>query len=219
MSTDFILMLDLDSTLIHSSSDFYEYNKLIKNDKAKPYLYRFDLVDTSERLGSGDITKIWGVFRPHLRSFLEFALLYFKDIVIWSAGQFNYVYSIVDFIFDGFDYFPKIIKTYDDCEFHNRNVFKKISKLDLDMSKVIAIDDRKDTFHYNPNNGIQIPPYEPSPTLDDIEDDYMLVKLMCWFCLPEVKNSDDIRRVNKKDIFTRSFTEYSKKLAISYTPT
>jgi len=64
-----------------------------------------------------------------------------------------------------------------------------------------------DTFHYNKDNGILIPPYEPE--LYEIHhEDHAFLQLMGWLSLPEVLNCEDVRLLDKNNIFKISISEY-----------
>jgi len=216
--TKFILVLDLDSTLIHSYSDMKKYEKLkihSLNHELKERVYDFELVDVSETPGSGIINKMWGIYRPHLKEFIHFACMYFEEIRIWSAGKFKYVSAIVDSIFDGDrNKLPSVVKTYEDCQMTGNNIYKPLKKFDCgDMNRIFALDDRSDTFSLNPGNGIKIPIYEPNATLKDImEDEICLLQLMYWFKLPEVMSSVNVTLLDKSKIFTTSLQSYESRL-------
>ena len=66
------------------------------------------------------------------------------------------------------------------------------------LSNTLAIDDKEYTIKDNPDNGILIPQYVPK-TID--EEDDALLKLMEWLKRPDVKNSTDVRNLDKKNIF------------------
>ena len=226
--TNFELVLDLDSTLICAFLDTYQYNNLIQSgalndEKNKSRFHKFYLVDVVTPAGTGKVTELWCVFRPHLREFIEFAILYFKRIYIWSAGQYKYVHAIVDLIFKEFNYKPSIIYTYDKCIIHEKQIYKPIVRLSEDpevkcenLNKVFTLDDRTDTFAYNPLNGIKIHPYDPNPFSIDslLQEDDALVKLMCWFAQSKIIEAPDVTKIDKSDIFTTSFDQYQKCLIL-----
>lgn len=224
-STPYKLVLDLDSTLVHSSGIMEEYERLeiASNPKRKVLLdrlYNFQLVDVMDPPGTGMTTVMWGTKRPHLAEFLTFASTYFEEIIIWSAGQPKYVHAIADVIFpDTFFGDPTKrsirILTSEDCVMQGRWVYKPISKLaNVNPAYCFCLDDRDDTFSKNSQNGIKIPAYEPSPTVESImADDVALVQLMCWLSLPEVMNASDVRQLNKKSIFTTPLSTYYAQIA------
>lgn len=216
--TKFKLVLDLDSTLVHSSGNMDDYQKLkVFSDpqvvKLRNRVYTFDLIDVVEPPGTGSTTSMWGVYRPHLFEFLTFASTYFSEIVIWSAGQFKYVHAVSDLIFDQIEPKPQIIKTYDDCHHNGTRVHKPLSDLNLNPSQVLCLDDREDTYSLNKRNGILIPVYEPKPTFGSImSEDISLVQLMCWLSQPGVLKCDDVRKLDKSTIFTTPLDRYQRDL-------
>lgn len=223
--TNFHVSLDLDSTLIHSFVDQKSLIDLkIYTDPAMVHLqdriYRFDLVDVTTPEGTGVVTTIWGSLRPFLRKFIVFCNAYFVGIHVWSAGQYKYVHSINEVIFPRGTIQPSTVLTFEDCVFTPTTILKPLSKLyempsatGANPTNTLAIDDREDTFAANPGNGIQIPVYEPQPTIDGImSDDIALQQLMEWLSLDKVKLCKDVRTLDKSDIFTTDLATY-KSLA------
>jgi TFIIF-interacting CTD phosphatase-like protein len=220
--TQFKLILDLDSTLIHTYKNLDEYFLLQKSggDTVNDRIYRFDLVDVFDRPGTGTITSIWGVFRPYVKEFLHFSASYFDEIIVWSAGHFKYVHAINDFVFGDTPAILSRVLTRNDCiakETKNGRVeiLKPLDKLGLDMSKCLVVDDRDDTFSLNPNNGIKIPAYEPKSDLESISvKERSLLKLICWLSLPHVSKCFDVRTLDKTLIFDTSIREYSELIGV-----
>jgi hypothetical protein len=79
--------------------------------------------------------------------------------------------------------------------------WEKILRLD----NTFFVDDRPQVFFKNPDNGILIPPYEPSGSYYNyIQDDPTLPELMEWLMKPEVLQAKDVRLLDKSRIFSRS---------------
>lgn len=202
------LVLDLDSTLIHSMHCMKTLNslKLYSDSKSRPLrekIYFFDLVDCVDIEGSGKFMKTWGIYRPHVHCFLQFAYQYFEEIHIWSAGKKKYVDAIVNTLFKkDDDFYPDKIFSFNDCEFEDDfPSFKPLSR-HFNLNHTFALDDKEETFSKNKQNGILISKYEPEPTFDSImKDDLSLLKLQKWLLQPEVMNSSDIRKLDKSKIF------------------
>jgi hypothetical protein len=230
------ISLDLDSTLIFSSMEMKSYYDLFRpnntKDSDKKCTTNCDIMNKTYQLllrdvgvvpGSGEITPMWGVFRPHLLDkFIPFMEKYFDGVFIWSAGQTTYVDAIIDKSFNG-SLQPDIVYSYPNCVFVGNYIYKDLSKLlaesvsqklGANLTNTFALDDRLDTFSHNPNNGIQIPEFIPSLTSNSIkQDDISLLQLIEWLTLSEVENAPDIRniknlRVPKEKIFTTSLEEY-----------
>lgn len=98
--TDKIICLDIDATLVHSIFDDDIINKMT-NEPDDSRCRIIELIDVSddEPLGKGTITKVCVFFRPYLREFLLFCMVYFKEIYIWSAGHIRYVKAIQYLLF------------------------------------------------------------------------------------------------------------------------
>ena len=215
--TDKCLVLDLDETLVHTQSDPDNqlFEEVIFTDPKYYHLrsrcYKITMDDVVHKRGTGNKTEMWGICRPHLQEFLRDCFKYFNLVIVWSAGRKNYVHRIVDHIFRDLPR-PDFILTYDDLEKLSDNTFiKPLSKLwNIEQFKSVMteknsliIDDRESVFlEPNPDNGIQIPAYRPSFTLEGVqEDDTELLKFRNWLFQKDVVNSKDVRALNKKKIF------------------
>ena len=79
----------------------------------------------------------------------------------------------------------------------------------MNEKNTFVLDDRSETFSLNKRNGIQIPEFESDMSVEDIcnHPDDELLKLMTWLSTDEVKQSKDVRKLNKNDIFNKSATE------------
>ena len=123
------IVYDLDSTLINTSMDMKAYERLNLSDPRNAHLqgrvYRFDLIDVSSPPGTGNIIPMWGVFRPYVFEFLQFSASYFREVYIWSAGQYKYVHMIKSKLFGG-TFQPSKTYTYDDCSMHGSNINKPL---------------------------------------------------------------------------------------------
>ena len=186
------------------------------------------LEDVLEKKGKGTFLELWGIMRPHLKEFLIFCLSYFKIVVIWSAGRPQYVKDVSEIMFrDVGD--PNVVYTSDECVEHVEYIGdekivtmrKPLSKLYNDPKlkgmlkpeNTFIIDDRIYSFAEDPENGILIPPYNPDVTVESmLTDDQALLQLMFWFSKPEVKNSDDVRKLSKREIFLTSLRDYGFSL-------
>ncbi len=227
--SDHAIVLDLDESLVHSSEDMTDLRTLrlftdLKISDIKRRTYVITLDDVIERRGSGVKTQLWGVTRPHLDEFLVFCFSYFKVVAVWSAGQPKYVDAIVQKIFGDIT-MPHIVYSWTNCDTTTGIVEKPLSKmisqvpgLDkyMSLSSTLVVDDRKTTFQGNSHNGILIPPYNPRPTIDSLrEEDIALLQLKTWLERSDVRESSDVRILDKSRIFAtplnvlRSDTEQS----------
>lgn len=218
--TDKCIVLDLDETLIHSFENIYDLDNLkiytspsLLNLRKR--IYSMQLDDVIDKKGKGTITELWGISRPFIREFLINCFSYFKIVAVWSAGQRKYVEAIVDYLFRDLKR-PHVIYTYDDCnQLDNRLLVKPLQKMInnvpglnkyMSLKNTFIIDDRYSTFsNVNLTNGILIPPYKPYPNIVSLNsNDIALRQLSNWLLRPDVMESDDVRTLNKSDIFTLS---------------
>jgi TFIIF-interacting CTD phosphatase-like protein len=206
------IILDIDETLVHSSEDYLQLMRLRPfNDPAmldlRPRMYNLSLN------GYNKPPNVWGITRPHVEEFLLFCIGYFSKVCIWSAGIPEYVRQIVDLIFPiGFK--PDAVYNRSHCHYaQNGELFKPIEKMAHDegwekilrLDNTFFVDDRPQVFFKNPDNGILIPPYEPSGSYYNyIQDDPTLPELMEWLMKPEVLQAKDVRLLDKSRIFSRS---------------
>lgn len=225
------IVLDLDATLLHTFDNYKALAKLISEENNLAYLksriYNLKLFNPSSNKNH-KYYSFWGIYRPFLAEFVEYIIQEFDDIFIWSAGNEKYVKSVVDLIFEPYEYKPKIIFYDTHCYISEDRevVVKDLAKL-YNASKDIyssasdkcgpnetntyVIDDRMDTMSKNADNGILIHPYNlfelpDDPNEDDVrmfiesarETDNSLKDLIIFF--DKNKNSD-IRKIIKNNIF------------------
>lgn len=214
------IVLDLDETLLHTFDDYNNLNRLgILKDpdfiRLRKRLYIIGVDDAVTKRGEGKHIRMWGLLRPGLKKFLMFCFSYFKIVAIWTAGRKRYAEKIVQELSKDVQE-PHIVYCFDHCldesgTCSTKDLQKIISECPKTMSlkNTFMIDDRMYNFDNNPDNGILIPPYNPLPqkfTLMDDQDpatqDRTLENLKKWFLLPEVKNSEDIRTLDKTNIFS-----------------
>lgn len=222
--TDKMVVLDIDETLVHTFTNFNEWVnlKIMTDPKKMDLRSRNYVVNVEADKSGGTSEKMWGVKRPHLEEFLKFCFNYFKYVVVWSAGTYDYVHAIVDEIF-GSTYAPHAVLTRGDCvgpignlEKPFWNMLKIVPALKdhtqtdpgeiyNNIKNVFIIDDRRKSFAQNPNNGILIPVYEPSPNVDGLRrDDVAFLQIMNWLMRPDVMKSIDVRKLDKSSMFNTS---------------
>lgn len=211
-STDLSIVFDLDATLINTFSDMKALNGICLSGKnsLKDRLYNIELHDVIDMPGDGVYSKMWGVFRPGWPEFYDFIKKYFKYVFIWSAGQPRYVDSITNLLFPDPDFQPVLVYTYDDCKFGKKSIFKPLSLMmsddlmpkDVGYHNLFIVDDRKDTFSKNKDNGILIPIYGPKSNNKSIRNcDTALKDLISWLSTESVMCSPDVRKLDKTKIF------------------
>lgn len=219
-TTDLDLVLDIDETLVHTFETLQLlYDLRIMDDPQyvglRRRIYTLDISDVGGPRGGGSVIQMWGIRRPHLREFLIFAFSYFKRVIIWSAGKYEYVHSIVKKIFRDLPQ-PDAIYTRDDCEIVGANHTKPLLKIGLNLDSSIIVDDKTYTFIPNKDNGVLIPPFNPElpsgsvVSISKIQaDDISLLQLKEWLIKNQnvLKNNKNIRQVVLSDIFNTPLNE------------
>lgn len=223
--TNKCIVLDLDETLVHSNENMAQLQELgIMTDPnlldLRQRTYQITMDDVVYKKGEGIKTTMWGIVRPHVKEFLVSCFSYFKVVIVWSAGKRKYVDAIVDFLFKDIRR-PHIVYSYDQCERTSNNlIVKPLTKMiekEPGLSKYMSlansfiIDDRNTVYSGyigdNPDNGIQIPAYNPAFNLHSLRsDDISLKQLMTWLSGHEVMDSPDVRTLDKSMIFRTNVT-------------
>ena len=208
------IVLDIDETCVctFDEMDTLRDLNILKDPKLiaiRSRIYILSMIDVLTKKGSGDRSVVWGVFRPHLKEFIEFCLKYFEMVCVWSAGQYEYIIPLCDNMFSDTEK-PHLIWTNKDCVEYGSILIKPLDKLykhpllkdKFGPHNTIIVDDRESVFIQNPNNGILIPEYRPEETIESMsKDDTAFSQLVSWLQKDEVKYSDDIRNVDKSNIF------------------
>ena len=220
--TNHNIVLDIDATLLHTQDETYDLEEM--NIYSNPTrfrlrnkVYHMNLIDVTNEPGKGNITSLTGIYRPFLKEFLDFCFEYFNNVIIWSAGKQKYVEECCRLMFPIDS--PSIIYSWDDCVNNSKGLFKPLSKiyqnkayasLNITEENTFHLDDRDDVYSLNPGNGVKIPEFECSMKTKDIMNhkDDELLKFMCWLSQDKVKNSKDIRTLDKSSIFKTSCEEY-----------
>lgn len=205
------LVLDLDATLVATQEcmeDIFKLNIMKSPDYLEVRTRTYHIhIDDLEGRGVGTSYDYWGVARPGVYEFLDFATEYFQRIIIWSAGERRYVEAIVDYLFKDFPP-PCIILTQENIRFDkNGDVLKPLSEIfrnykGIEASNTFILDDNADTFALNRENGVLIPAFSPEcSTHGLLQSDNNLEKFMNWLKTDDVIKSQDIRILNKDLIF------------------
>jgi len=217
------IVIDLDECLVHTFNRYGDYADLgigkkgITDENIKKLRHRTYVItesDITSEPGRGVVSSYWGITRNYVYEFLLFCYQYFETVTVWSAGKYRYVHSIVDHLFKNLPY-PDLILTRDDLNAKNRKplstVFQKLksSHPDIGYHNTWLLDDNNHNYIYdNPDNGILIPPFSPSPNIKDMNViDNRLLQLKAWLEWDEVKESRDVRQLNTKEIFLMSLEE------------
>lgn len=208
--TDLTIILDLDATLIRTL-DPSEFNELSQKGPDRIRSYMGTNNSYSMRMVDEDGThNIYGVIRPHCIEFLNFCNTYFKRVIVYTAGTYEYGHAITSELFSRTTdrYHPDYILTRSECLFIDpsrfplKNVRKPLPLVipDYDETKCVLVDDRISNIRFNPRNGIIIPPYNPNTRAEAISD-RCLVTLINWFSQSKILHIEDIRDAEKMSIF------------------
>ena len=137
------MVLDIDQTLLYSTG--------VK----KPYFKKVILPNNKY---------VYSRIRPHTRDFLKKLPKLYDIIIVWSAGEYNYVHTMVKYLFRDVGYYPSIILTRNDCDrVAQGSMYKPLYKVlahpdladaGLTMDDITILDDNAYTFAVNDRNGI-----------------------------------------------------------------
>ena len=188
LKSDKLIILDLDETLFHADildMDDFDYTFTLKDDNRTSQFYT--------------------IKRPYLDEFIEYIKDNFEYGIFTSSSQ-DYASKQCEIL--GLDDY-KFLLHRENCTvkpmmmenewgepepFSMGNVYylKKLSKLKKysDLSKMIAIDDKPESFKENFGNLIKVNPFHYD------KKDTTLLKLMGF--LEDLKDVDNIRKIEKR---------------------
>ena len=166
-----------------------------------PYLpeinpnYKYTLVlDIDETIIHYFFTYINGMFfvRPYVYEFLNEISKYY-EIVTFTAGTKDYADNILNLV-DTNDNLIKYRLYRHHTTIMGCNVFKDLMRLGRDMSKIIIIDNLKDNFKLQPNNGLFIKTWTSDINDNQLFDLEKILKDMVLFEVEDVRPV--IERIN-----------------------
>lgn len=199
------LVLDIDETLVHT---YVDGEALPDNLRDAPEI-KANYYEVVTKEG-----RYWGIKRPYLCEFLDFAQEHFAEVAFWSAGKETYVNEVVRAM--NCSKAPTFVLNYDHCDqvhdeytsregvvSYTQRLWKPLELVfdaypQFNRYNTWVLDDRRDYAAENLLNWLEIPPFRPSlKKLMAVDDDY-LWRLMQWFQRPEVKHSRNVLEVNKQ---------------------
>jgi hypothetical protein len=205
------LVTDMDECLIHSWDISHEaYMRTFNNAKSFPFRHQLFGVEMLPRDKS---SLVYGIFRPGLIDFLNYAFNRFDYVILWSAGTHYYVNQITQYMFSKTDKMPNNVFARPFCENHPHDddyftkPLKKLQQINpsIKLSNIFFLDDNPNTSFHNKTNHILIPRWDPSPTIkactDALSKDRALYDFIEWLERPDVKAAEDVRRLTKHKIF------------------
>jgi hypothetical protein len=216
--SDKAIVLDIDSTLLHTYDNHKKLLSLGLDDK-----YDKVSLDIKSRILIYEIDgkKYWSILRPGVKEFLIDCYSLFKYVIFWTAGNKAYAVKIVQllhlygpqhqFIFSRDDIktiYEMEIETEKGKEVENvpiKDLKILISKLKseydvhLKQEDIIVIDDVESTFSRNDKNAIWIPEFKPKPVIEKLsEEDDCFARITNWIYMNINK---DMTCVAKEHIF------------------
>jgi TFIIF-interacting CTD phosphatase-like protein len=173
--TPYTLVLDMDETLVNTADSITELGNVHATLADRVYMISFPEVNGNTIIPQ----TVWGVKRPYLNPFLEFCFKYFAKVILWSAGEYDYVHKVAEDIFRNLPK-PDYILTRNDCIDTKDGCIKPLStlyKMDpmIKPHHTLFIDDEPLSYLYDPNNAIDIPKY-----IYPNEDDRALLVIAEW---------------------------------------
>jgi TFIIF-interacting CTD phosphatase-like protein len=155
------VVLDLDETLVHSSS-----KGVTEMKKVKDTMKEAGQMDRYYEFKLGKET-YWGLKRPYYKSFLRWCRSQFDIVAVWTAGDTDYADEIVSKVFERR---PPIVWSRPNCVRANGIYYKPMDKFfrafpDIDRDNTVIIDDRADIAEYNEDILIEIPRFKPAKPL------------------------------------------------------
>lgn len=210
------IIFDLDECILHTfkNPDLNLEGEILRDARLAGLrgerYYSCNIIPESQPRGSGVVIKTWGVTRPHFKEFYIFCKTYFDFIGVWTAGLREYGEEIIEQIMH--DIRPPDLCFYrDEIENTKDGYHKPIQKFishpsasgRINITNTVFIDNRGANFYSSPGNGVTIPDYEPYPNLSNIlSDDICLLQFQQWLMRNEVRNTNDVRTLDKSQIFT-----------------
>ncbi|EGG23193.1 CTD small phosphatase-like protein 2 [Cavenderia fasciculata] len=159
------LVLDLDETLVHCSTDPIE-------DPDLTFLVTFNAIEY----------KVYAKKRPFFEEFLVKASELF-EVIIFTASQEVYANKLLNMIDPNNHVKYRLFR--DSCVYVEGNYLKDLSILGRDLSQVVIVDNSPQSFGFQVNNGI------PIESWFEDENDKELISLITF--LESLIRVDDVR--------------------------
>jgi Dullard-like phosphatase family protein len=147
------VVLDLDETLVHGSLTCPEW-------------YDFEIC---VELGPTPVT-VYIQERPGARCFLRAVAREF-DLFIFTASRMEYAVPVVQHLFPGFP--AERVLTRPHCRFLNGLLVKDLRIFERDLSRVVIVDNLRESFMLQPENGVHI-----STWVGDRSDETLLTEVL-----------------------------------------
>lgn len=165
------LILDLDETLVHCSTDPMD-------NPDQTFTVKFNEV----------FYHVYAKCRPHLQEFIETVSQWY-EIIIFTASQEVYANKIIDIIDTKGLITHRLFRK--DCIDIDGNFVKDLESLGRNLSETVIVDNSPQTFGYQLTNGV------PIVSWFDCEEDNELMKLISL--LDRLRKVSDFRELLAKE--------------------
>ena len=212
----------MDDTIIHTFMDNPDEESMTPEQVNKHRVTAFNKLDKIDihwrehlfRVDTTDGETIFGALRPGYTDFLEYCFTRFDTVILWSAGNDEYVKLISERIFAFTSKQPEHVFARSFCHYdqeyksYKKPLIKLSHEIDprITLDNTFLVDDNELYGIDNQRNQIVIPAFEPiaKPTelVQAMETDHALYDLIAWFDRDETKGAKDVRKLSKSKIFT-----------------
>lgn len=195
--TNKAIIIDIDECMAHSFSDKWDILGTIMSNpehmaiRKRLYVIKVNGLD------------MWGIKRPYLYEFLKFCHEYFDEVNVWTAGLREYADQIVPLIFEDLPP-PRNVYARENCQIIAGERAKRLDHIVSDKVKLhntFTLDNDPRYMRFNIHNGIVIMDFEPASVSDVYGCDTGFPMIMRWLNQPHVRQSTDVRMLDKSSIF------------------
>jgi hypothetical protein len=162
-----VLVLDIDSTLVHTQENRNIVDILLTDYKNSVNPYVYNIRRNAYQLKFNGHNDMSGFYRPYLKDFMIKAHKICDKVCFWSAGEYSYVHKMIKKIYDhtGIIQKPNVIWTRNDCVFNVDNMLIKplenfTNKNGFQLKNTVILDDTEITFGQNRDNAVHIPRFQ-----------------------------------------------------------
>jgi len=187
----------------------------IKEEPKKEYSLVLDLDETLIHFSISGEKEGHLFFRPHLFKFLD-SVSKFYEIIIFTAGITEYAKIVLNLIEIRMGRKIFDFRLYRECTIANDEgaFVKDLEKIGRNLQKIIIVDNTKENFELQKDNGIEIKSYygfdvtklDSIEEIDDIDDDNCLMELenvLVKIAEDKPKNITLALKMHQREIFEK----------------